>query len=83
MTMWPTALHAQFFKREDHPLRIVNDAGAAGNELIRNRPSGATSYWNPTNAGATMRVWKRNSGAVACPVDGLNPTRIIFLFPVT
>src|SRR5215831_2808605 len=51
-----------------HPVRSVSgDPLVDGNELIRRRPSGATSYWNHARFGATIRVRNRARGRPAVP----------------
>src|SRR5712692_5081598 len=50
-----------------------------GRELMRKRPSIATSYCQLAQFGATMRVWKRRRGALADFFCGSKLTAISFL----
>jgi hypothetical protein len=52
---------------------------SAGSELMRNRPSGATSYCKPPASVSLMRVWKRTRGALTDAVREANFTAINFL----
>src|SRR5215470_1386007 len=59
--------HHCFFSGAFQFVRSVNgEAVFDGSELMRKRPSGATSYCQAARAGETMRVWKTKRGALAC-----------------
>src|SRR5216683_5122292 len=52
------------FRRPVQPVsRVRGEAESAGTELMRKRPSGATSYWKRTNWETTIRVWNSTRGA--------------------
>ena len=67
------------FKPAVQPVSSVSGDASDGSELIRKRPSGATSYWKPERDAAMMRVWNNVRGAPTRPVYPLKCTPINFL----
>ena len=68
-----------YFERCQPVITVSGDEFVEGNELMRKRPSGATSYRKLARFGAMMRVWNTTCGSPVAAWTGSNVADIIFL----